>query len=343
MIPFNNVLELIGNTPMIDVSLLSPNPGVRIVAKLESQNPFGSVKDRIARNIIERAEKDGLLQPGQTILEPSSGNTGIALAAIAQLKGYPVKIMMPENVSIERRQMLEVFGAEIILTPGPEGSNGAVRRARELAAEHPEWYFPYQYGNDANPRAHYEGTGPEIWRDCPEITHFVAGLGTSGTLMGTGRYLKEQNPQIKVIAIEPPLGERVEGLRNLDDGYIPPVFEMWDGRSLLDRKRVVRPRESLEWTRRLVAECGVFAGISSGAALGRGGEGGVGDRVRRDRVHRLRRRLEVPVDRRLHRRPRRRGGERRGDRVLLSPTPARRGAGRAAGSRTRSPAGCPRG
>jgi len=267
MIPFNNVLELIGNTPMIDVSVLSPNPSVRIVAKLESQNPFGSVKDRIARNIIERAEKDGLLQPGQTILEPSSGNTGIALAAIAQLKGYPVKIMMPENVSIERRQMLEVFGAEIILTPGPEGSNGAVRRARELAAEHPEWYFPYQYGNDANPRAHYEGTGPEIWRDCPEITHFVAGLGTSGTLMGTGRYLKEQNPQIKVIAIEPPLGERVEGLRNIDDGYIPPVFEMWDGRSLLDRKRVVRPRESLEWTRRLVAECGVFAGISSGAAL----------------------------------------------------------------------------
>jgi len=267
MIPFNNVLELIGNTPMIDVTVLSPNPGVRIVAKLESQNPFGSVKDRIARSIIERAEKEGLLQPGQTILEPSSGNTGIALAAIAQLKGYPVKIMMPENVSIERRQMLEVFGAEIILTPGPEGSNGAVRRARELAAEHPEWYFPYQYGNDANPRAHYEGTGPEIWRDCPEITHFVAGLGTSGTLMGTGRYLKEQNPQVKVVAIEPPLGERVEGLRNLEDGYIPPVFDMWNGRALLDRKRVVRPRESLEWTRRLVAECGVFAGISSGAAL----------------------------------------------------------------------------
>jgi [CysO sulfur-carrier protein]-thiocarboxylate-dependent cysteine synthase len=267
MIPFNNVLELIGNTPMIDVSVLSPNPNVRIVAKLESQNPFGSVKDRIARGIIEHAEKHGLLGPGQTILEPSSGNTGIALAAIAQLKGYPIKIMMPENVSIERRQMLLVFGAEIIPIPGPEGSNGAVRRARELAAEHPEWYFPYQYANDANPRSHYEGTGPEIWRDCPEVTHFVAGLGTSGTLMGTGRFLKEQNPQIKVIAIEPPLGERVEGLRNLDDGYIPPVFEMWDGRALLDRKRVVRPRESLEWTRRLVAECGVFAGISSGAAL----------------------------------------------------------------------------
>jgi [CysO sulfur-carrier protein]-thiocarboxylate-dependent cysteine synthase len=258
---------LIGNTPMLDVSMLSPNPNVRIVAKLESQNPFGSVKDRIARSIIERAEKDGLLRPGQTILEPSSGNTGIALAAIAQLRGYPIKIMMPENVSIERRQMLEVFGAEIILTPGAEGSNGAVRRARELAAQRPEWYFPYQYGNDANPRAHYEGTGPEIWRDCPEITHFVAGLGTSGTLMGTGRYLKEQNPDIKVIAIEPPLGERVEGLRNLEDGYIPPVFEMWNGFELLDRKRVVRPRESLEWTRRLVSECGVFAGISSGAAL----------------------------------------------------------------------------
>ena len=264
---FVNVLDMIGNTPLVDVSALSPNPRVRILAKLESQNPFGSVKDRIARSMIEAAEKEGRLAPGQTILEPSSGNTGIALAAIAQIKGYPIKILMPESVSIERRQMLEVFGAEIILTPGGEGSNGAVKRALALAEEHPEWYMPYQYANDANPRAHYEGTGPEIWRDCPEITHFVAGLGTSGTLMGTGRYLKEQNPQIKVVAIEPPLGERVEGLRNLDDGYIPPVFDMWDGRSLLDRKRVVRPRESLEWTRRLVAECGVFAGISSGAAL----------------------------------------------------------------------------
>src|SRR6478736_6775955 len=266
MIPFNNVLELIGNTPMIDVSVLSPNPGVRIVAKLESQNPFGSVKDRIARSIIERAEKDGLLSPGQTILEPSSGNTGIALAAIAQLKGYPIKIMMPENVSIERRQMLEVFGAEIILTPGPEGSNGAVRRARELAAEHPEWYFPYQYGNDANPRAHYEGTGPEIWRDCPEITHFVAGLGTSGTLLGVGTYLKEQNPEVRIFAVEPPAGELVEGLRSLDDGYIPPVFDKWGGYELLDGKSIVRPLESLEWTRAL-AGIGVFAGISSGAAL----------------------------------------------------------------------------
>lgn len=266
MVINESVLDLIGNTPMVDVSRLSPNPDVRIIAKLESQNPFGSVKDRIAKSMIEHAEKDGRLSPGQTIIEPSSGNTGIAMAAIAQMKGYPIKILMPTSVSIERRQMLEVFGAELILTPGEEGSNGAVKRAIEMAEAHPEWCFLYQYGNDNNPIAHYEGTGPEILRDCPEITHFVAGLGTSGTLMGTGRYLKEQNPDIKIIAIEPPLGERVEGLRNLDEGYIPPLFDRWHGFDLLDRKRVVRPRESLEWTRALVRE-GVFAGISSGAAL----------------------------------------------------------------------------
>lgn len=263
----DSVLDLIGNTPMVDVSRLSPNPQVRIIAKLESQNPFGSVKDRIAKQMIEQAEKDGTLQPGQRIIEPSSGNTGIALAAIAQMKGYPITILMPSSVSIERRQMLQVFGAELILTPGEEGSNGAVQRAQAMAAEHPEWCFLYQYGNDNNPLAHYEGTGPEIWRDCPEITHFVAGLGTSGTLMGAGRFLKEQNAAVQVVAVEPPLGEKVEGLRNLDEGYIPPLFERWYGFDLLDRKRVVRPRESLEWTRRLVSECGVFAGISSGAAL----------------------------------------------------------------------------
>ncbi|MFZ4812604.1 MAG: PLP-dependent cysteine synthase family protein, partial [Ilumatobacteraceae bacterium] len=183
---------------MVDVSNLSPNPSVRLIAKLENQNPFGSVKDRIAKSMIEQAEKDGRLSPGQTIIEPSSGNTGIALAAIAQLKGYPIKIVMPSSVSIERRQMLEVFGAEIILTAGEEGSNGAVRIAQQMAAEHPEWCFLYQYGNDANPRAHYEGTGPEVLRDCPEITHFVAGLGTSGTLMGTGTYLKQHKPEVKV-------------------------------------------------------------------------------------------------------------------------------------------------
>ena len=262
-----SVLDLIGDTPMVDVSQLSPNPDVRILAKLEMQNPFGSVKDRIAKAMIESAEADGLLKPGQRILEPSSGNTGIALAAIARIKGYPITIMMPASVSIERRQMLEIFGADIIVTPGEEGSNGAVARARKLAAENPDWYFPYQYANDANPMAHYTGTGPEILRDVPDITHFVAGLGTSGTLMGVGTYLKEHLPDVKVVAIEPPLGERVEGLRNIGEGYIPPVFESWNGYDLLDRKRVVRPRESIEWTRRLVNECGIFAGLSSGAAL----------------------------------------------------------------------------
>ena len=267
MIPHESVLDLIGNTPLVDVSRLSPNPNVRIIAKLESQNPFGSVKDRIAKAMIEDAEKHGRLVPGQTIIEPSSGNTGIALAAIAQVKGYPIKILMPTSVSIERRQMLEIFGAEVILTPGEEGSNGAVARAIEMAKQNPEWCFLYQYANDANPRAHYEGTGPEILRDCPEITHFVAGLGTSGTLMGTGRFLKENKPDVKIIAVEPPLGERVEGLRNLDEGYIPPLFDNWHGFDILDRKRVVRPRESIEWTRRIVKECGIFAGISTGAAL----------------------------------------------------------------------------
>ena len=267
MIPYESVLDLIGNTPLVDVSRLSPNPNVRIIAKLENQNPFGSVKDRIAKAMIEDAEKHGRLLPGQTIIEPSSGNTGIALAAIAQIKGYPIKILMPTSVSIERRQMLEIFGAEVILTPGEEGSNGAVARAIEMSKQHPEWCFLYQYANDANPRAHYEGTGPEILRDCPEITHFVAGLGTSGTLMGTGRFLKESKPDVKIIAVEPPLGESVEGLRNLDEGYVPPLFDNWHGFDILDRKRVVRPRESIEWTRRIVRECGIFAGISTGAAL----------------------------------------------------------------------------
>src|SRR5262245_51216081 len=222
MTVFSSVLDLIGNTPLVDVSQLSPNPSVRILAKMEGQNPGGSVKDRIAKQMILEAERDGILRPGSTIIEPSSGNTGIALAMISRTRGYHLKIVLPESVSIERRQMLEVFGAEIILSPGEEGSNGAVRRAQALAEEHPEWVFLYQYGNEANPRAHYETTGPEIWKDCPEITHFVAGLGTSGTLLGVGTFLKEHNPDIKVLAVEPPAGELVEGLRSLDDGYIPP-------------------------------------------------------------------------------------------------------------------------
>lgn len=263
----SSVLDLIGNTPLVDVSVLSPNPDVRILAKLEGQNPAGSVKDRIAARMIAEAEADGTLTPGRTIIEPSSGNTGIALAMIAKIKGYPIKIVLPENVSVERRQLLEIFGAELIMSPGAEGSNGAVRRAQALADEHPEWAFLYQYANEANPRAHYEGTGPEIWRDCPEITHFVAGLGTSGTLLGVGTFLKEQNPAIKVMAVEPPAGERVEGLRSLEDGYIPPVYDKWGGDQLLDGKRIVRPKESIEWMRRLTSEVGIFAGISSGAAL----------------------------------------------------------------------------
>ena len=267
MAVYKSVIDLIGDTPIIDVSELSPNPQVRILGKLEGQNPAGSVKDRIARAMIAEGEADGTLTPGRTIIEPSSGNTGIALAMICRLKGYPLKIVLPENVSIERRQLLEVFGAEIILSPGNEGSNGAVARARVLAEEHPDWAFLYQYATEANPRAHYDTTGPEILRDVPDITHFVAGLGTSGTLMGVGTYLKEHKPDVKVLAVEPPSGELVEGLRNLDDGYIPPVYEKWGGQELLDGKRIVRPRESLEWTRRLVAEAGVFAGISSGAAL----------------------------------------------------------------------------
>lgn len=260
-------MDLIGNTPMVDVTELSPNPSVAIHVKLEGVNPAGSVKDRVAREMILEAEADGTLEPGRTIIEPSSGNTGIALAMIARLRGYPIKIVMPENVSAERRQLLEVFGAEIIWSPGAEGSNGAVRMAQKLADDNPEWAFLYQYGNEANPRAHYNTTGPEIYADCPEITHFVSGLGTSGTLMGVGVYLRERKPSVQVLAVEPPAGEMVDGLRSLDDGFIPPVYKKWGGDQLLDGKRIVRPRESIEWTRRLAEEAGIFAGISTGAAL----------------------------------------------------------------------------
>jgi cysteine synthase B len=266
MAQVSSVLDLIGNTPLVDVSALSPNPAVRILVKLEGQNPGGSVKDRIALSMVEDAEKDGRLDPGATLLEPSSGNTGIGLALVARVKGYHLKVVLPSNVSIERRQLLEVWGADIIESPGSEGSNGAVRMAQRIHGEHPEWVFLYQYANTANPKAHFEGTGPEIWRDCPDVTHFVAGLGTSGTLLGVGRYLKERNPAIEVWAVEPPAGEMVDGLRNLDDGYIPPIFTDLGGAELLDRKTMVGPRQSIEWTRRL-AEVGVFAGISTGAAL----------------------------------------------------------------------------
>jgi [CysO sulfur-carrier protein]-thiocarboxylate-dependent cysteine synthase len=264
-----SVLDLIGNTPVVDVSALSPRSDVVILAKLEGRNPAGSVKDRLALALVETAEREGRLvrgQPGQTLIEPSSGNTGIALAMMCRLRGYHLKVVLPVNVSPERRQLLLAWGAEIIDSPGSEGSNGAVRLARRLAGEHPEWVFLYQYANPANPLAHYTSTGPEIVADVPEITHFVAGLGTTGTLMGVGRYLREHKPEVQIWAIEPPAGESVDGLRNLDDGYVPPIFTDNHGAELLDRKVVVHPRESIEWTRRLM-EVGLFTGISSGAVM----------------------------------------------------------------------------
>ncbi len=260
-------------------------------------------------------------EPDQILMEPTSGNTGIGLAMVCRVKGYHLKAVMPTNVSVERRQLLELWGAEIIESPGSEGSNGAVRMARGLAEDHPEWVFLYQYANPANPRAHYEGTGPEILRDCPDITHFVAGLGTSGTLLGVGRFLREKlGDAVSIWAVEPPAGEMVDGLRNLDDGYIPPIFEDLGGAELSNRKTVVRPRESIEWTRRLT-EVGIFAGISTGAALagavkcaaslGRG-------RVGLDRGGLGRRRLEVPFDGRLDRRPRRSHRAGQGNHLLLT-------------------------
>jgi cysteine synthase len=266
---YASVLDLIGATPIVDVSTLSPKQNVTILAKLEGRNPAGSVKDRIALSLIEAAERDGTLivgKPDQILIEPSSGNTGIALAMVCRLRGYHLKVVLPSNVSPERRQLLLAWGAEIIDSPGSEGSNGAVRLAQKISGEHPEWVFLYQYANPANPLAHYTTTGPEILKDVPEITHFVAGLGTSGTLMGVGRYLKEHKPDVQLWAIEPPSGEMVDGLRSLEDGYVPPIFTDNHGAELLDRRVVVRPRESIEWTRRLT-ETGLFAGLSSGAIM----------------------------------------------------------------------------
>ncbi len=263
---YHSILDLIGDTPLVEVSELSPNPRVRILVKLEGQNPGGSVKDRVAKSMVEEAEKDGTLKPGQTILESSSGNTGIGLAMVARIKGYRLKVVLPENVSEERKQLLAVWGAEIVSSPGSEGSNGAMRMAQRLAGENPGYWFPFQYGNHANPTAHYEGTGPEIWRDCPEVTHFVAGLGTSGTLVGVGRFLKERKPSVQVWAVEPPAGEMVDGLKNFDEGFVPPIFIDNNGYDLLDRKTVVGTRESIEWTVKL-CDVGVFAGISSGAVV----------------------------------------------------------------------------
>ena len=269
MTRYASVLDLIGSTPIVDVSALSPKPNVTILTKLEGRNPAGSVKDRVALSLVDAAERDGRLvrgRRGQTLIEPSSGNTGIALAMVCRLRGYELTVVLPTNVSPERRQLLTAWGAHIIDSPGEEGSNGAVRLARRLADEHPEWVFLYQYANPANPAAHYATTGPEILADVPEVTHFVAGLGTSGTLMGVGHYLKEHRPEVQVWAVEPPSGELVDGLRSLDDGYIPPIFLDQGGAALLDRKVVVRPRDSIEWTRRLT-DVGLFVGLSAGATM----------------------------------------------------------------------------
>jgi len=257
---FGNIVESIGNTPLVELPRLSPNPDVRIYAKLEGHNPTGSVKDRVAKSMIESAEAEGLILPGQTILEPTSGNTGIALAMICSRKGYKLKAVMPDNVTAERSQLLTMYGAEIVYSEGAKGSNGAVEMALDMA-EDSQYYMPYQYGNEANPNAHYNGTAVEILEELDEVTAFVGGLGTGGTLMGNGRRLKEENPETLIVAAEPMQGELVDGLRSLDDGFIPPIIDI----SLLDRKIMVSNRDAIVWTRKLLHEEGVFAGVSSGA------------------------------------------------------------------------------
>jgi cysteine synthase len=257
-----DILHAIGNTPLVGVQRLSPKPQVRLWAKLEGQNPTGSLKDRIALAMVEDAEREGKLHPGSVILEPTSGNTGISLAMVASRKGYGLTVVIPENASEERVRLLELFGAEIVSTPADRGTNGAIEVAQAMARDD-KYFMPYQYGNPANPRAHYEGTGAEILRDVPEVTHFVAGLGTGGTLTGVGRRLKEHDPNIQVIAAEPELGELVYGLRSLDAGFIPPILD----ESVLDRKFLVSSGDALAATRDLTREEGIFAGISSGAVL----------------------------------------------------------------------------
>ena len=258
---FENVLESIGNTPLVELPRLSPKPGVRIWAKLEGHNPTGSVKDRVAKSMIEDAESRGAIQPGQTILEPTSGNTGISLAMICRRKDYPLKVVMPDNVTEERTQLLNMYGAEIVYSEGAKGSNGAVEMALEMAEGDASYYMPYQYGNEANPLAHYNGTAPEILDEIGEVAAFVGGLGTGGTLMGNGRRLKEENPETKIVAAEPMQGELVQGLRSLDDGFIPPIIDL----SVLDRKIMVSNRDAIVWTKKLLDEEGLFAGVSSGA------------------------------------------------------------------------------
>jgi cysteine synthase B len=257
---YSDIVASIGNTPLVELPKFSPKPGVHIYAKLEGRNPTGSVKDRVARSMIEAAEAEGAIEPGQTILEPTSGNTGISLAMICRLKGYDLKVVMPDNVTKERTQLLEMYGAEIVYSEGAKGSNGAVEVALEMADDS-RYYMPYQYGNEANPLAHYNGTAVEILEELDEVAAFVGGLGTGGTLMGNGRRLKEHDPETLIVAAEPMQGEMVHGLRSLDDGFIPPIIDI----DLLDRKIMVSNRDAVVWTRKLLDEEGVFAGVSSGA------------------------------------------------------------------------------
>jgi cysteine synthase len=259
---FDDVLSAIGNTPLVGLRAMSPRPHVRLWAKLEGHNPSGSTKDRIALRMIEEAEASGALSPERVILEPTSGNTGIALAMVARRKGYQLTVVIPDNASAERVQLLELFGAEIVTSPGDRGTNGSIEVARALARDD-RYYMPFQYGNAANPRAHYDGTAVEILRDLPGVTHFVAGLGTGGTLTGAGRRLHEHDPDIRIIAAEPELGDLVYGLRSMDEGFIPPIFD----ESVLDRKFLVNSSDSLRATRALTEREGIFAGISSGAVV----------------------------------------------------------------------------
>jgi [CysO sulfur-carrier protein]-thiocarboxylate-dependent cysteine synthase len=258
----DDILAAVGDTPLVGIQRLSPSPGVRLWAKLEGQNPTGSLKDRIAVRMIEDAERDGSLKPGATILEPTSGNTGIALAMVAARKGYELVVVIPENASEERIQLLEMFGAEVVLTDADKGTNGSIEIARRMAQTE-RYFMPFQYGNPANPAAHYDGTGAEIVRDLPGVTHFVAGLGTGGTLTGAGRRLKEHNPDVKVIAAEPELGELVYGLRSLDAGFIPPILD----ESVLDGKFLVNSTDALHSTRALLEQEGILAGLSAGAVI----------------------------------------------------------------------------
>ena len=263
MTRYDSLVESVGRTPLVGLPRLSPSSDVRLWAKLETNNPTGSVKDRPALYMVAAAEKEGLLRPGVTILEPTSGNTGISLAMVCRMRGYRLICVMPENTSVERRQLLTMYGAEIVTSPAAGGSNQAVAVAKQLSAENPDWVMLYQYGNPANVLAHYETTGPEILEDLPTITHFVAGLGTTGTLMGTGRYLRENRPGVRIIAAEPRYGELVYGLRNIDEGFVPELYDA----SVLTSRFSVGPREALRRTRQLVEEEGIFAGISTGAIL----------------------------------------------------------------------------